>query len=60
MKNLRFAALVLGMVTGILAVIARVFLPGKILFGLAALTYLRLTATMLLFALTFHFLLGEK
>ena len=60
MKNIKFVCLVLGVVTVVLAVIARVFLPGKVLLGLASITYLRLTITMLLFALTFHFLLGDK
>jgi hypothetical protein len=40
----------------ICAIVARIFFPGKMLFGLAALTYLRITITMLLFAITFHLL----
>ena len=60
MKNIKFVCLGLGIVTIILAVIARIFLPGKVLLGLASITYLRLTMTMLLFALTFHFLLADK
>ncbi|MCK4252659.1 hypothetical protein KAX97_14515 [candidate division WOR-3 bacterium] len=60
MKNLKHVALIIGVISIILAVIARIFLPGKVLFDLAAITYLRITVTMLLFALTFHFLFGEK
>jgi hypothetical protein len=60
MKILKYIALIIGVISILLAVIARIFLPGKILFSLAALTYLRITVTMLLFALTFHFLFGEK
>ncbi len=60
MKNLKFVALILGIITMLLAVVARVFLPGKILFGLGAITYLRLTVTMLLFAIAFHLLFQEK
>lgn len=56
MKNLKFVALVVAIITIVLAVIARLFMPDKALFGLAALTYLRLTVTMLLFALVCHFL----
>jgi uncharacterized membrane-anchored protein len=60
MKNLKFIALITAMVMIVLAVIARVFLPSKILFGVHTLTFLRVTVIMLLFALTFHFLLKEK
>ena len=60
MRNIKFVCLGLGIVTMLLAVIARIFLPGKVLLGLASLTYLRLTITMLLFALTFHFLFADK
>lgn len=60
MKNLKYIALLLGVITMILAVIARIFLPHKVLFYLASLTYLRLTMTMLLFAIAFHFLFQEK
>lgn len=56
MKNLKYVAFVIALITMVLAVIARLFLPEKVLFGLAALTYLRLTITMLLFSLAFHFL----
>jgi len=60
MKNLKFLALILGIITMLLAVVARIFLPGKILFGLAAITYLRLTITMLVFAIAFHLLFQGK
>lgn len=55
-QNLKYVAFVIALITMVLAVIARLFLPEKVLFGLAALTYLRLTITMLLFSLAFHFL----
>lgn len=60
MKNLKYLALVLGVIAMIIAVIARIFFPEKVLFGIASLTYLRLTITLLLFAITFHFLFPEK
>ncbi|MEO0227963.1 MAG: hypothetical protein ABIL70_07965 [candidate division WOR-3 bacterium] len=56
MKNLKYVAFVISIITMILAVVARLFFPEKALFGLAALTYLRLTMTMLLFTLACHFL----
>jgi len=56
MKNLKYIAFGISIITMILAIIARLFLPEKALFGLAALTYLRLTMTMLLFTLACHFL----
>jgi len=59
MKNVKFLFLGFGIVSILLAVIARIFLPGKVLFGLASITYLRLTITMLLFTLTFHFLFAD-
>ncbi len=55
MKNLKYVAFIISIITMILAVIARLFLPDKTL-GLAAITYLRLTAVMLLFTLALHFL----
>lgn len=60
MTKLKYIAFLIGIISIILALVARFFLPGKILFGLAALTYLRFTVTMLLFALVFHFLFPEK
>jgi hypothetical protein len=58
MKILQKIAVLLGCITMILGVIARLFFPYKILFGLAAITYLRLTVVMLLFSLAFYF--GHK
>lgn len=43
-----------------LAVIARVFFINKALFGLSALSYLRITNTMLLFAIALCFFEGLK
>jgi hypothetical protein len=43
----------------ILGIVCRIFTTNNILFGLGGITYLRLTVVMLLFALTFHFLLPE-
>ena len=60
MTKLKYIAFLIGIISIILAFVARFFLPGKALFGLAALTYLRFTVTMLLFALVFHFLFPEK
>jgi hypothetical protein len=60
MAKLKYIALLIGVISIILTPIARFFLPGKALFGLAALSYLRFTVTMLLFALVFHFLFSEK
>lgn len=60
MRNIRFIFLGLGLVTMLLAVISRVFMPGKVLLGLASITYVRLTVTMLLFSLAFHFLFTDK
>lgn len=58
MKILQKIALLLGCITIILGVIARLFFPWKILFGLAAITYMRLTIIMLLFSIAFY--LGHK
>jgi hypothetical protein len=60
MKRLKHIALIIAVISIILGIIARIFLPGKVLFGLAALTYLRFTITMLLFSLVFHFLFSER
>jgi hypothetical protein len=60
MSRLKYVALIVGVISILLALVARFFLPGKALFGLAALTYLRFTITMLLFSITFHFLFPEK
>ncbi|UCG92508.1 MAG: hypothetical protein JSV97_02000 [candidate division WOR-3 bacterium] len=60
MTRLKYIAFIVSIISILLALIARFFFPGKALFGLAALTYLRFTMTMLLFALVFHFLFPEK
>ena len=43
-----------------LAIIARLFFINKVLFGLSALSYLRVTNTMLLFAIAFWLFEGQK
>lgn len=60
MEKLKYIALIIAVISIILAVVTRAFLPGKVLFGLAALTYLRFTIAMLLFTLAFHFLFGKE
>jgi hypothetical protein len=50
----------LAVLTMILAIVARIFIPGKIFLGLHALSYLRVTMTMLLFSIAFHFAFNEK
>ena len=60
MKNLKYIALLFGVIGMILAAVTRIFLSEKILFGLASITYLRVTMTMLLFALAFHFLFQDN
>jgi len=60
MTKLKYIASLIGIISIVLGLVARFFLPGEALFGLAALTYLRFTVTMLLFALVFHFLFPEK
>ncbi len=56
MKNLKYVAFIVSIITMVLAIVARLFFPEKAFLGLAALTYLRLTMTMLLFTLACHFL----
>ncbi len=56
MKYLKYIAFILSIITFVIAMIARLFMPDKVLMGLAALTYLRLTVTMLLFSIACHFL----
>jgi hypothetical protein len=60
MKNLKHIALIIAVISIIMGIVTRIFLPGKVLFGLAAITYLRFTITMLLFSLVFHFLFPES
>ncbi len=56
MKYLKYIAFILSIITFVIAIIARLFMPDKVLMGLAALTYLRLTVIMLLFSIACHFL----
>ena len=53
MKFLAYISGIIGIISIVLAVITRLFLPYKMLFGMAALTYLRFTNTMLLFTIVF-------
>lgn len=53
MKMLAYISGIIGIISIVLAVVARLFLPYKMLFGLAAITYLRFTNTMLLFTIVF-------
>jgi hypothetical protein len=52
-RILAYISGLIAMISMILAVIARVFLMNKALFGLSALSYLRVTNTMLLFTIAF-------
>lgn len=52
-RILAYVSGVIAVISMILAVIARVFFTDKALFGLSALSYLRTTNTMLLFAIAF-------
>ena len=58
MKMLQKVALLFACITLILGVVARLFFPFKMMFELAAVTYLRLTMVMLLFSIAFY--LGHK
>jgi len=60
MRAIKYVALAAAVCTIVLGVICRLLTHGNILFGFAGVTYLRLTVTMLLFALTFHFLFPER
>ncbi len=60
MKVFKYVALAAALVTIVMGVVSRVLTPGNVLLGLGGITYLRLTVTMLLFALTFHFLFPER
>ncbi len=55
MKILQKVALLFACITMILGIVARLFFPVKIMFELAAVTYLRLTMVMLLFSIAFYF-----
>lgn len=60
MKIFKYIALISAVAAIILGIVCRIFTTNNILFGLGGITYLRLTVVMLLFALTFHFLLPER
>jgi galactitol-specific phosphotransferase system IIC component len=60
MKVFKYVALAAAVVMMVMGVVSRVLTPGNVLLGLGGITYLRLTVTMLLFALTFHFLFPER
>ena len=51
MKAIYSISGLIAIITMILAVIARLFLPNKSLFGMSALSYLRVTNTMLFFTI---------
>jgi hypothetical protein len=59
MKVFKYVALAAACVMIVMGVVSRVLTPDNVLLGLGGITYLRLTITMLLFALTFHFLFPE-
>jgi hypothetical protein len=52
-RILAYISGLIAVISMMLAVIARAFLMNKALFGLSALSYLRVTNTMLLFAIAF-------
>jgi len=64
MKIVYFLSGIIAVISIILAVVARIFLPNQSFLGLSALSYLRVTNTMLLFALVAlvseHFHKGKK
>ena len=60
MKSIKYIVLLIAIISFVVAVCVRFFLPQQVLFGLAPLTYLRITITMLLFAITFHFLFQQN
>jgi hypothetical protein len=51
MKIVYYVSSVIAVISVILAVVARLFMPNKSFLGLSALSYLRVTNTMLLFAI---------
>ena len=53
MKILYYISGIIAVISTILAVVARLFFVDKALFGLSALSYLRVTNTMLLFTIAF-------
>lgn len=57
---MKYLAFIVAVVMIVFGVVARVLTPDNVLLGLGGLTYLRLTVVMILFALTFHFLFGDR
>jgi hypothetical protein len=55
-RILAYVSGLIAVISMLLAVIARAFLMNKVLFGLSALSYLRVTNTMLLFTIAFWLL----
>jgi len=53
MKILYYISGIIAVISTILVVVARLFFADKALFGLSALSYLRITNTMLLFTIAF-------
>ncbi|MGB3341572.1 MAG: hypothetical protein WBB37_08840 [bacterium] len=63
MKIIYYISSIVAIISLILAVVARLFLFNKSLWGLSALSYLRFTTTMLLFtlvALVFEYVRNKK
>jgi len=60
MRILKYITLLISIISIILAVAARILAGHRPLFGLVSIAYLRITITMLLFTLTFHFLFPEN
>jgi len=60
MKFLAYLSGIIGVVSIVLGIITRLFVPFKILFGLGAITYMRFTNTMLLFTIVFLLLYYMK
>jgi hypothetical protein len=55
----KYVALIVAILLIVLGIFCRVFTANNVLFGLGAITYLRMTTVMLLFALAFHFLFPQ-
>ncbi len=63
MKKLPYVTLIAAIIFLVVGLLTRAFMPNKTLFGLAALTYLRFTNTMLLLTINlflFGYLLKKK
>jgi len=59
MRVFKYVALMMAILLIVMGIFCRIFTPNNILFDLGGITYLRMTAVMLLFALTFHFLFPQ-